>query len=76
MDLDDQDKKKRFPRDEEVYLKHGLYIGDNKADIDAAKAAGIRSCGVLYIKHPEVMLDAKPTFVINKLTELINICGE
>jgi phosphatidylglycerol:prolipoprotein diacylglycerol transferase len=76
MDLDDQDKKKRFPRDEEVYLKHALYIGDNKADIDAAKAAGIRSCGVLYIKHPEVMLDANPTFVINKLTELINICGE
>ena len=76
MDLDDSDKRKRMPRDEEEYKKHSLYIGDNKADIEAAKAAGIRSCGVLYIKHPEIMLDAAPDFVINKLSELLNICGE
>lgn len=74
--LADDDRRKRMPRDEEVYLKHSLYIGDNKEDIDAAKAAGIRACGVLYIKHPEVMLEANPDFVINKLTELMNICGE
>ena len=74
--MDDSNKKKRAPRDEEVYKKHALYIGDNKADIEAAKNAGIRSCGVLYIKHPEIMLEASPDFVINKLTELMNICGE
>ena len=56
--------------------KHALYIGDNKSDIEAAKNAGIRSCGVLYIKDPSIMLDAKPDMVINKLTELIGICGE
>lgn len=56
--------------------KHALYIGDNKSDIEAAKNAGIRSCGVLYIKDPSVMLECKPDMVINKLTELISICGE
>ena len=32
--------------------------------------------GVLYINHPEIMLDAKPDFVINKFPELLRICGE
>ena len=46
------------------------------SDIETAKNANIRSCGVLYIKKPEIMLEAKPDMVINKLTELIAICGE
>ena len=56
--------------------QHALYIGDNKSDIEAAKNAGIRACGVLYIKDPSVMLECKPDIVINKLTELIAVCGE
>ena len=56
--------------------KHALYVGDNMSDIATAKNANIRSCGVLYIKKPEIMLEAKPDMVINKLTELIAICGE
>lgn len=56
--------------------QHALYIGDNKSDIEAAKNAGIRACGVLYIKDPSVMLECKPDIVINKLTELISVCGE
>ena len=63
-------------RDLEEIKKHSLYIGDNMSDMEAARNAGIRSCGVLYVKHPEIMLDAKPDMVINKLTELIGICGE
>ena len=63
-------------RDLEEIKKHALYVGDNMSDMEAAKNAGIKSCGVLYIKHPEEMLEAKPDMVINKLTELIGICGE
>lgn len=75
-DLPDEDKKKRMPRDEEIYKKHSLYIGDNLSDMQAAKNAGIRSCGVLYIKDPSIMLEANPDMVINKLSELVTICGE
>ena len=53
-----------------------LYVGDTIPDIQAAKAAGVKSCGVLYINHPEIMLDAKPDYVINKFSELLRICGE
>jgi phosphoglycolate phosphatase-like HAD superfamily hydrolase len=75
-DLPDEDKKKRMPRDEEVYKRHSLYIGDNLSDMQAAHNAGIRSCGVLYIKDPSIMLEASPDMVINKLAELVTICGE
>ncbi|MBR6072604.1 MAG: prolipoprotein diacylglyceryl transferase [Acholeplasmatales bacterium] len=52
-----------------------LYVGDTLNDIMAAKAANIKSCGVLYIKNPEIMLDAEPDFVINKFNEILRICG-
>ncbi len=60
----------------EVKKPKVLYVGDTLSDIQAAKAANVKSCGVLYINHPEIMLDAKPDFVINKLPELLRICGE
>ena len=53
-----------------------LYVGDTLNDIKAAKAANVKSCGVLYINHPEIMLEAKPDHVINKFSELLRICGE
>ena len=53
-----------------------LYVGDTIPDILAAKAAGVKSCGVLYINHPEIMLEAKPDYVVNKFSELLRICGE
>ena len=53
-----------------------MYVGDTINDILAAKGANVKSCGVLYINHPEIMLDAKPDFVINKFSELLRICGE
>ncbi len=53
-----------------------LYVGDALNDIEAAKNANVKSCGVLYISHPEIMLKAKPDYVVNKLNELIEICGE
>ena len=53
-----------------------LYVGDTLNDILAAKNANVKSCGVLYINHPEIMLEAKPDHVINKFSELLRICGE
>ena len=63
-------------KDNQVKMPKVLYVGDTLNDIMAAKAANVKSCGVLYINHPEIMLEAKPDFVINKLSELLRICGE
>lgn len=49
------------------------YVGDTKNDIIAAKAANVKSVGVLYSKHPEVMLEVEPDYTINKLNDLLRI---
>lgn len=52
------------------------YVGDTLNDILAGKAAGVKTIGCLYIKHPEVMLEASPDYVIQKLTDILKICME
>lgn len=60
---------------EKLNGKNVLYVGDTKNDILAGKNANVKTCGVLYIKHPEIMLEVSPDYVINKLSELDSICG-
>lgn len=57
-------------------VKDIYYIGDTLNDILAGKAANVKTIGVLYIPHPEVMLEANPSNVISKMSELLDICGE
>ena len=61
---------------EKLNGKNVLYVGDTLNDILAAKNAKMKSVGVLYIKHPEIMLEAKPDYVISNLTELLKVLGE
>ncbi len=61
---------------EEIDLSRAIYIGDTKNDIIAAKAAKVKSCGVLYIKNPEIMLECKPDYVVDNLSEVLKIVGE
>ena len=61
---------------EKLNSKNVLYVGDTKSDIDTARNANVKSVGVLYIKHPEIMLDAKPDYVISNLLELLKVLGE
>ena len=56
--------------------KNVMYVGDTMADIQAAKNANMKSVGCIYIKHPEIMLEAKPDYVIENLGELLKILGE
>nr|MCR4899088.1 prolipoprotein diacylglyceryl transferase [Acholeplasmatales bacterium] len=65
-----EDKKEEFD------LSRVIYIGDTKNDITAAKAANVKSCGVLYIKNPEIMLECKPDYVVDNLSEVLKIVGE
>ncbi len=61
---------------EKLNAKNILYVGDTKVDMDAARNANVKSAGCLYISHPEIMLDAKPDYVINDLPDLLKVLGE
>ena len=52
------------------------YVGDTLNDMAAAHNANVKAIGCLYIKNPSIMLEAKPDYVINKLTDILLICGE
>ncbi len=60
----------------ELGVNKVAYVGDTMADIEAAIEANVTSVGVLYIKHPEIMMEAKPDYVINNLSELVKLFGE
>ena len=61
---------------EKLNGKNVCYVGDTLNDILAAKAANVKSVGCLYISNPEIMLEAKPDYVIDNLLEILDICGE
>ncbi len=61
---------------EKLNGKNVLYVGDTLNDILAAKNAKMKAVGCLYIKHPEIMLEAKPDYVISNLNELLKVLGE
>jgi len=51
-----------------------VMIGDSAADIVAAKAAGVRSCGVLFgIGDQEKMLGEKPDVTVARFCEIMDI---
>lgn len=57
-------------------VKNIVYVGDTLNDINAGKAANVKTIGALYIKNPEIMLEAAPDYVINDLYEILRICVE
>lgn len=57
-------------------IKNVAYVGDTLNDMAAAKAAGVQTIGCLYIKNPEIMLEANPDFVIEKLNDILKIVVE
>ena len=56
--------------------KKALYVGDGVGDIEAGKAAGIDTVGVLYSKRKEQILAASPTYTIKNLADLLPILTE
>ncbi len=60
----------------ELDSKNTLYVGDTLGDIAAGKAAGVKTCGCLYVSDPDKIIDAKPDFVIKRIEDILNICVE
>ena len=61
---------------EKLGSKNACYVGDTINDIKAGQSANVKTIGCLYIKHPEIMLEASPDFVINELNDILKICVE
>ena len=51
-----------------------VMVGDSKADVDAGKAAGVKTCACLYgMGDVKKLLDSGPDFTINNIRELTEL---
>ena len=49
-------------------------VGDSASDIEAGKAAGVKTCGVLYgIGNKEKLLSAGADIYVNTPVEILNV---
>ena len=49
-------------------------VGDSKADIDAGRAAGVKTCGCLYgMGERQKLIDAGPDFLIEDIKDIADI---
>lgn len=59
-------------------VENSLMVGDSYTDIEAGKAAGAYTCGVLYgIGNKQKLIESKPDFLIEDMYEIknnISIC--
>jgi phosphoglycolate phosphatase len=54
-----------------------LMIGDSSVDIQTARNAGIRSCGVTYGFQPETLADPVPDRLVDRMQDLADwLLGE
>jgi phosphoglycolate phosphatase len=49
-----------------------LMIGDSAVDVNTARNAGIRSCGVTYGFQPETLKDTAPDLLVDRMEELVD----
>lgn len=47
-----------------------LMVGDSSVDIQTARNAGVRGCGVTYGFAPETLADPKPDLLVDRMSEL------
>jgi phosphoglycolate phosphatase len=50
-----------------------LMIGDSSVDIQTARNAGVRSCGVTYGFQPESLADPKPDLLVDNMKDLAEL---
>ncbi len=51
-----------------------VMVGDSKADVDAGRAAGVKTCGCLYgMGDPEKLKAAGPDFLIEDIRQILSL---
>ncbi len=53
-----------------VTREHTLMVGDSSVDIQTARNAQVRSCGVTYGFQPETLVDPAPDLVVDHMEEM------
>lgn len=53
-----------------------VFVGDSPADIEAGKAAGVKTIAALYGFHGEKMLETKPDYAVSDIQEVVPIILE
>lgn len=71
-----KDKIKNIFKIKKKHVNRVAYVGDTLNDMAAADAAGVIKIGCLYIKNPEIMLEANVDYAIEKLSDILKICVE
>lgn len=54
-------------------LANTIYVGDHENDVFAAQNANMRSCVVLFSKRAKQLIEAKPTYAVKNLIDIIEI---
>jgi phosphoglycolate phosphatase len=52
-----------------------MMIGDSAVDIQTARNAGVKACGVTYGFQPETLATSPPDFLIDRFEDLPNVTG-
>ena len=54
-------------------LERALVVGDSSVDVETARNAGVRVCGVTYGFKPETFEQAPPDYLIDQPEQLLDI---
>jgi len=57
----------------EVAPSRTLMVGDSAVDVQTARNAGVRSCGVTYGLQPETFQEHPPDLLIDRMEELVEL---
>jgi phosphoglycolate phosphatase len=53
-----------------------MMIGDSSVDVQTARNAGIKACGVTYGFQPETLAAEPPDFLIDRFEDLPAVAGQ
>jgi phosphoglycolate phosphatase len=53
-----------------IGVERTLMVGDSAVDVQTARNAGVRCCGVTYGFQPETLVDPAPDILVDRLEEL------
>lgn len=61
----------------ELDPKRTFYVGDTSGDVEAGKAAGVKTIGITWgVQHKSILSAAKPDFLIDEIKEIKKIVSK
>ncbi|MFH0922731.1 MAG: HAD hydrolase-like protein, partial [Candidatus Micrarchaeota archaeon] len=61
----------------ELDPKRTFYVGDTSGDVEAGKAAGVKTIGITWgFQHKSILAESKPDFLIDDIKEIKKIVSK